>query len=77
MKRRKLRKWVKVVITLLVLLFSIYVYERMAILGIDADKNMKHQMLCVIGWVWLFLGQFATIWLLWENDNNYNFKDID
>lgn len=71
MKRKKqtklkLRKWVKVAITILVILFSTFVYVNEGTLGELGQNSNIYLYICITGWVWLFFGQMVVLSLLWE-----------
>lgn len=71
MKRKKqtklkLRKWVKVAITILVILFSTFVYVNEGTLGELRQNSNMYLYICIMGWFWLFFGQIAILNLLWE-----------
>ena len=72
MKRKKqtklkLRKWVKVAITILVILFSTFVYVNEGTLGELGQNSNIYLYICITGWVWLFFGQFVFYNLIWED----------
>lgn len=62
----KLRKWVKVAITILVILFSTFVYVNEGTIGELGQNNNMYLYICIMGWFWLFFGQIAILNLLWE-----------
>ena len=62
----KLRKWVKVAITILVILFSTFVYVNEGTIGELGQNSNIYLYICITGWVWLFFGQIAILNLLWE-----------
>lgn len=62
----KLRKWVKVAITILVILFSTFVYINEGTLGELGQNSNMYLYICIMGWVWLFYGQMVVLSLLWE-----------
>lgn len=66
MKKRRLKRWVKVFITILVLLFSAWVYSKCDILGQMAQSSDFYEVMVIMTWVWLFIGPMSVLTLLWE-----------
>lgn len=66
MKKRKLKKWVKVILTMLIMILSLMIYSKIGELGILAQNNDFYLLVCAISWVWLMAGQFTTYNLIWE-----------
>ena len=64
---RRLKKWVKVLLSVITLLFSTFVYIEVIRLGQKAPINLGYEILCVGGWVWLFYVQPFIYFLIWEN----------
>ena len=65
MKKLKLRKWVKVVISVIVVMIGIIIYSGLSNIGIDASSNKISGFLCILGWLWIFFGQFAFLSVIW------------
>lgn len=65
-KKMKLKKWVKVVITLILVSVGIVLYHILANKGAYASKNMWCSMLICLGWFWLIVGQIIVICTMWE-----------
>ena len=66
MKKRKLKKWVKVLMTIGVILFSAGIYSKTNELGIMAQNNDFYAGVCIICWAWLIVGQISLIEYIWE-----------
>ena len=54
----RLKKWVKVVLTLIILGVSIYIYSK---LGYDSSIYQ------ILGWIWLVMIQPVLYMNIWEN----------
>lgn len=57
MKRLKLRKWVKVLLTAIIIIISLLVYLSTG----KSNYNIE-----VIKWLWLIGGQMISYSLIWE-----------
>lgn len=66
-KQLKLKKWVKVVITLILLVIGITVYAGLGNIGSDAVSSQVSGFLCGLGWGYLIFGQTLILANLWEN----------
>lgn len=66
MKRIKLRKWVKVVITLIIFLISVKIYAEMGQIQTNSISNINYQLRLVLCWTWLIIGQTMCYMILWE-----------
>ena len=61
----KLRKWVKVVLTMLLLILSLIIYIKLDYWGFLARSSNFYVLVSIIGWFWLIVGQmviYAKIW---------------
>lgn len=68
MKRRKLNKRGKILLTSLTIMLSVVIYVLMAILGEKGQTNIFYQMAFICGYGWLFLGQFGVYFMIWGNE---------
>lgn len=62
---KKLRKWVKVVLTMLLLTLSLIIYMKLDYWGFLARSSNFYMCVSIIGWFWLIVGQmtvYARIW---------------
>lgn len=66
MKKRKLKKWVKVSISLIVGIIGLFIYAKTGILGKLAQDSIIYLLICIMAWIWLFLGQFSLLYFIWE-----------
>lgn len=66
MKKYKLRMWVKVVITLILILVGIELYHILGIKGAYASKNTLGSIFICLGWFWLVAGQIMVLYVMWE-----------
>ena len=64
--KRKLRKWVKVVITIILIVVSIVLYSYTGVLGELAQNYKIYQLLCIGTWSWLLVGQMLTYSYIWS-----------
>ena len=62
----KLRKWVKVVLTILVILVSFKIYAEMGQIRTKAVSSINYQVIAVLGWTWLLMGQIWVYSIIWE-----------
>ena len=67
MKKRRLKKWVKILLTILTILASAVIYVLMAILGAKGQNSIFYQVIFFCGYTWLILGQFGVYYAIWEN----------
>lgn len=68
MKRRKLNKRGKILITSLTIMLSVVIYVLMAILGEKAQNSIFHQVGLFCGWIWLLFGQIGVYIMIWESE---------
>lgn len=67
MKKRRLRKWVKILLTIMTLVLSIIIYVLMAKFGAKAQESIIALVSIVCAWIWLILGQFGVYYFIWED----------
>lgn len=65
-KKYKLRMWVKVVITLLIIVSGILIYRYLGFLGGVEDRTALGNTFLFVGWFWLLVGQIMMLSLMWE-----------
>lgn len=70
MKRRKLNKRGKKLLTSLTIMLSVVIYVLMAILGAKGQDSIFYQVAFFVGYGWLFLGQIAVLFMIWGNEVN-------
>lgn len=62
----RLKRWVKVVITLLVVHLSFFIWRQTGILGSLAQKDTFYLILCVLSWLYLTIGQVLIYEKIWQ-----------
>ena len=62
----KLRKWVKVVLTILMILVSFKIYAEMGQIRTKAVSSINYQVIAILGWTWLIIGQIWVYSIIWE-----------
>ena len=68
--KRRLRKWVRVTITILTIILSIGIYVLMANLGELATQGIIYQVALICGWCWLLFVQPTVYFVIWERELN-------
>lgn len=66
MKKRRLNKRGKKLVSLIIILISAIIYVLMAKLGAKAVDGIIYQVALISGWFWLLLGQFGAFYIVWE-----------
>jgi len=66
MKKKKLKKWVKVALTITIIVSGIIAYNLTDVLGGVVMKNSLYLVLCLLDWGWVLVGQMLTIDLIWR-----------
>ena len=66
-KKYRLKKWVKVVITLTLILVGIEIYHILGIKGAYASENTLGSIFICLGWFWLVAGQIMVLYVIWED----------
>ena len=65
-KQLKLKRWVKVVLTAVIIITSTFIYSKSGIIGELAQANKIYQIICIGAWMWLLPGQMITYSLIWR-----------
>ncbi len=65
MKKRRLKKWVKVILTIIILGISLLMYLEARRIGCIAQTNTFYEGLAIIIWSWILLGQPVSIMAIW------------
>ena len=63
---KKLRKWVKVVLTMLLLTLSLIIYMKLDYWGFLARSSNFYVAVSIIGWFWLIVGLMAVYARIWR-----------
>lgn len=66
-KKLKLRLWVKVVITLILVIVGFIIYHYLGIKGSYIGENRLTNIFIYLGWFWLVAGQIMVLYVMWEN----------
>lgn len=66
MKKRRLNKRGKKLVSFIVILISVLIYVLMAKLGAKAIESIIYQVGLFCGWFWLLMGQFGVLYIIWE-----------
>ena len=62
----RLKRWVRVVITLIVIHISFFIWKQMGTIGGLAQNNDIYLVLCVLGWFYLIVGQMLIYERIWK-----------
>lgn len=67
MQKRRLKKWVKVLLTILILIISAVIYFKTGYFGELAQDSIFYQVVCLMAWFWLIMGQIMVYVMIWED----------
>ena len=62
----KLKKWVRVVLTLIVIHISFFIWKQTGTLGRLAETSNIYLIMCVLSWVYLLIGQVLIYEKIWK-----------
>lgn len=62
----RLKRWVKVVITLIVIHISFFIWKQTGKLGELAQTDTLYLILCVASWSYLIIGQTLIYEKIWQ-----------
>ena len=62
----RLKRWVKVVITLIVIHVSFFIWKQTGTLGNLAQKDNFYLVMCVLSWFVLIVGQVLIYEKIWK-----------
>lgn len=65
-RKVKLKRLSKIIITIFILSIGLQLYCYLSILGSLNSKNNVIEMKLILGWLWLVIGQFLTLHFVWE-----------
>jgi Ni,Fe-hydrogenase I cytochrome b subunit len=65
-KNLKLKRWVKVLITVIVIATGVLIYSGLKSIGSEASTDRISGLLCIVGWIYLIFGQIGLLSALWE-----------
>jgi len=63
-KKLKLKRWVKVLISVIVVVAGILIYSKLRDIG--SINNQFTLTICLLGWFYVLVGQVAILIGLWE-----------
>lgn len=66
-KKYRLKPWVKVVITIALIIAGYVIYDMISINGALANESTLASIFICLGWFWLVVGQIMMLYLMWEN----------
>ena len=66
MKKYRLTKFSKIILTIAVILASAFIHHLMGVFGSKVQSNGIYLPITLLGWIWLLLGQFGVFYVLWE-----------
>lgn len=66
-KGLKLKKWVKVTLTVLIIGISLLIYSKTSTLGLLARDSKFYELVTLGAWGWITIGQIASLYILWED----------
>lgn len=66
MKRRRLNKKGKTLLSLINFIISAVIYVLMAKFGAKGTEGIIYQLALILGWIWLFFGQFSIYYFIWN-----------
>ena len=64
---RRLKKWVKVILTIIIVGISATMYIKSGRLGELAQSSQFYRALTISTWAWLIFGQMISLYLIWED----------
>ena len=70
MKKYRLKKWVRVVLTVIVIHLSFFIWRYTGTLGDLAQHSYLHLVLCVLSWIYLLIGQVFIYEKIWKKKKN-------
>lgn len=62
----RLKKWVRVVITLVVIHISFFIWKQTGKLGELAQQDNLYLIMCVLSWFYLIIGQVLIYEKIWK-----------
>lgn len=66
MGKRKLKRWVKVLITIIFIHLNFFIWRQTGVLGELAQTSKVYVYLCVGSWFYLIFGQILIIEKIWK-----------
>lgn len=75
----RIKKWVKIVITIIVIHISFFIWKQTGTLGELAQKDTFYMILTLVSWCYLIVGQALIYMTIWNNKKrtcNGSYKEI-
>lgn len=66
-KKLRLRKEIKIALTILIMLISYIIYLKAQKWSINPE-NLTNINKCIVAWIWLIMGQTSVLTLMWEEN---------
>lgn len=63
---KRLKRWVKIVLTVLILILSLTIYMKVDYWGFLARSSNFYVVVSIISWFWLIVGQIAVYTRIWR-----------
>lgn len=63
---KRLKRWVKIVLTVLILILSLTIYMKVDYWGFLARSSNFYVAVSIISWFWLIIGQIAVYSRIWR-----------
>lgn len=63
---KRLKRWVKIVLTILLLILSLIIYIKLDYWGFLARSSNFYVVVSIISWFWLIIGQMAVYARIWR-----------
>lgn len=67
MKKRRLKKWVKVLLTIITIIISARIYIFTAEFGGKTEESIFYLATIITSWIWLLFAQFGAYYFIWES----------
>ncbi|MBQ7798759.1 MAG: hypothetical protein IJ371_06530 [Clostridia bacterium] len=67
MKKRRLKKWVKILLTIITIIISARIYIFTAEFGGKAEESIFYLVTIITSWIWLLFAQFGVYYFIWES----------
>lgn len=66
MKKLRLKRWTKFLLTLIVIHISFFIWKQTGYLGELAQKDTVYLILCIASWIYLIVGQALVYEEIWK-----------
>lgn len=62
----RLKRWVKVLLSLIVIITGFFIWKQTGVLGELAQKDTFYLVLCILSWLYLIVGQTLIYESIWQ-----------